>query len=55
MADGNVSQITLPNGSVYDIEDTVARAIDLSVTYTAATYDLAISLNSASTSDNEEF
>lgn len=55
MADGNISQITLPNGSVYDIEDATARSMELTVMYTAATYDLALSLSSAGDSDNEEF
>ena len=55
MADGNISQITLPNGSIYDIEDTTARGMDLIATYTAATFDLALSLDSAETADNEEF
>ena len=55
MADGNISQITLPNGSIYDIEDVVARSVDLTATYTAATYDLELSFSPASTADNEEF
>lgn len=55
MADGNISQITLPNGSIYDIEDTTARGMDLIATYTAATFDLALSINSATDADNEEF
>lgn len=55
MADGNISQITLPNGSIYDIEDTTARATNLVATYTAATYDLALSLDSTAEADNEEF
>ena len=55
MADGNISQITLPNGSTYDIEDATARATELIATYTAATYDLALSLDSAAEADNEEF
>lgn len=55
MADGNISQITLPNGSIYDIEDTTARGMDLTATYTAATFDLALSVESADTADNEEF
>lgn len=55
MADGNISQITLPNGSIYDIEDTTARGMDLVATYTAATFDLALSIGSAEDADNEEF
>ena len=55
MADGNISQITLPNGSTYDIEDATARATELIATYTAVTYNLALSLDSASEADNEEF
>lgn len=55
MADGNISQITLPNGSIYDIEDATARAMDLTAVYTAATYDLALSLDSAANADDEEF
>ncbi len=52
MADGTISQITLPNGSVYDIEDATARAMDLVATYTAATYNLAIELTPAETADD---
>ena len=55
MADGNISQITLPNGSIYDIEDATARGMDLVATYTAATFDLELSMSSATTADNEEF
>ena len=55
MADGNISQITLPNGSIYDIEDATARGMDLVATYTAATFDLAIGLDSAANADDEEF
>ena len=55
MADGNISQITLPNGNVYDIKDTTARGMDLVATYTAATFDLALSISAADNADNEEF
>ena len=55
MADGTISQITLPNGSIYDIEDTTARGMDLVATYTAATFDLELEFTSASNADNEEF
>lgn len=55
MADGNISQISLPNGSIYDIEDTTARQTQLNATYTAATLDLALELGSAGDADNEEF
>ena len=55
MADGNISQITLPNGSTYEIKDEVARAIDLTATYTAGTFDLALSLDSAIDADDTEY
>ena len=55
MADGNISQITLPNGAVYDIEDATARAMQLTATYTAATYDLELEFASPASADNEEF
>lgn len=55
MADGNISQISLPNGAVYDIEDATARQMQLVATYTAATYDLALEFNILETADNEEF
>lgn len=55
MADGNISQITLPNGSIYDIEDTTARQMQLTATYTAATLNLALEFSAAETADNEEF
>ena len=50
-----ISKIQLPNGNIYDLKDEVARAMDLVVTYTAATYDLAITIDSAETADDEEF
>lgn len=55
MSDGNISQITLPNGTVYDIEDSTARGMDLVATYTAATFDLALNIDSAADADDEEF
>ena len=55
MADGSISQITLPNGSIYDIEDTTARGMDLTATYTAATFDLELSFVTPTNADNEEF
>ena len=53
--DGNISQIVLPNGTTYDIEDATARGMDLVATYTAATLDLALNLESLASSDDEEF
>ena len=53
--DGNISQIVLPNGTTYDIEDSTARGMDLVATYTAATFDLALNFEPASDSDDEEF
>ena len=51
----NISQIKLPNGTVYDIKDEVARQIELIATYTAATLDLALDLNGIQDADNEDF
>lgn len=55
MPNSTVSQIQLPNGTTYDIEDTTARQMQLSATYTAATLDLALDFVSVADSDNEEF
>lgn len=55
MPNSTISQIVLPNGTTYDIEDSTARGMDLVATYTAATFDLALSFESASDSDDEEF
>lgn len=55
MADGKISQVSLPNGAVYDIEDTTARTMGLTATYTAATFDLALTIESAEDADDEEF
>ena len=55
MADGNISQITLPNGNTYDIKDAEARQMTLSGTYTSATLDLELELAAADVADNEEF
>ena len=51
----NISQIELPNGTTYDIEDTTARGMTLDATYTAATYNLALTLDVADNADNEDF
>ena len=53
MAD--ISKIELPDGTTYDIKDETARSIDLVATYTAATYDLEIGLDSAIDADNTEY
>ena len=55
MPNTTVSQIQLPNGSTYDIEDTTARQMQLNATYTAATLDLALEFSAADDGDNEEF
>ena len=55
MSDGTIAQIVLPNGSTYDLEDSVARTMDLTATYTAATYDLELVFTTAANADNEEF
>ena len=51
----NISQIELPNGTTYDIEDTVARGVTLDATYTAATYNLSLTLDTADDADEEDF
>ena len=51
----NISQIKLPDGNTYDIEDTTARGVTLDATYTAGTYNLALTLDSADDADNEDF
>ena len=55
MPNTTVSQIQLPNGSTYDIEDTTARQMQLNATYTTASLDLALEFSSAEDGDNEEF
>ena len=55
MADGNISQIVLPNGSTYDIEDETARAMDLTATYNSSTYDLEFGFGPIPNANNEEF
>lgn len=56
----NINKITLPNGDSYDIEDTVARQMDLSATFTETSVgsgigDLELIFESAGDSDDEEF
>lgn len=51
----NISQITLPDGTTYDIEDSTARGVTLDATYTAATFNLALTLDAADDADNEDF
>lgn len=55
MSDGVISKIQLPDGRVYDVEDSTARGIDLVATYTAADFDLALDIDSAADADDEEF
>ena len=55
MPNSTISQIQLPNGSTYDIEDETARQIGLNATYTAATLDLALDLDGVQDADNEDF
>ena len=55
MSDGNISKITLPSGSVYDIKDEVARNVNISATYTSNTKDLELTITSAASADNTEY
>lgn len=55
MPNDTVSQIQLPNGTTYDIEDSTARQIGITATYTAATLDLALDLSGVPNADNEDF
>lgn len=56
----NISQIKLPNGTTYDIEDSIARQMNLSAVYTETSTgsgvgDLALTFEAVGDSDNEEF
>jgi len=56
----NISQIQLPNGSVYEIEDAVARQMDLTSVFTETSVgsgvgDLELIFETAGDADNEEF
>lgn len=53
MAD--ISKIKLPDTTVVNIKDEVARQMTLNATYTASTYDLELEFNTAASADNEEF
>lgn len=53
MAD--VSSIKLPNGTTYDIADSVARTATLTGTYTSATENLELIFSASTSADNEEF
>ena len=59
MSDGIITQVQLPNGTEYDIADSVARQMTLDVTYTPGANntpgDLAFSFITAASADNEEF
>lgn len=55
MPNSTISQIQLPNGTTYDIEDETARQIGLTATYTAATLNLALDLQGVEDADNEDF
>lgn len=53
MAD--VSQIKLPDNTVVDIKDEIARNVNVSATYTSNTKDLELSIISAASVDNTEY
>ena len=53
MAD--ITKIQLPSGNTYTIKDETARSLDITATYTAATYDLALDVTPAPDADSEEF
>lgn len=60
MAD--ISQITMPDGTTYNIKDTVARQSGggggtgtLVAVYTAATYDLELRIDNANDADNQGY
>ena len=55
MPNNTVSQIQLPNGTTYDIEDSTARQIGITATYTAATLDLALDLSGVQDADDDDF
>ena len=55
MPNSTVSQIELPNGTIYDIEDSTARQIEITATYTAATLDLALDLSGVQDADDDDF
>ena len=55
MPNSTISQIQLPNGTTYDIEDETARNVGLTATYTAATLDLALELGGIQNADEEDF
>ena len=55
MSNSTISQIQLPNGTTYDVEDSTARQMQLTATYTAATYNLALEFDAPDNADNEEF
>ena len=51
----NISKIELPNGTTYDIKDETARDLQLTATYTSATYDLELEVEAANSADNIEY
>ena len=55
MPNSTISQIQLPNGTTYDIEDETARQVGLTATYTAATLNLELDLSGVEDADNDNF
>ena len=57
MAD--ISQITLPNNSSYDIKDAVARetidGLDIIAAYDSSTKTVTLSLNQVASADSKEY
>lgn len=53
MAD--IARIKLPNGTTYDIADSVARNATLTADYDESSEDLELMFSAATSADNEEF
>ena len=51
---GEMEYLTI-GGNTYEIADATSRSKELTATYTAATYNLALNLSAAEDADDEEF
>ena len=52
MADGNISQIKLPNNKVYDIKD---ANVGIDSEYISANYEVVLTVGSLGDADNTEY
>ena len=52
MADGNISQIQLPNGNIYNVKD---ENVGITSTYDSTTHTVVLTVGSLNDADSTEY